>query len=207
MQKNYKTFITWIVWIGIIAFLDIHFVFRSGQSGSMWDVETLAGDIGYAVVIVSALATLFNLLLWRIPFLGRKLHTPNLSGTWKGHGKSSFNDTEYDFTLKITQTFLETHVHGYFEKSKSHSFNGVFVHNDTLDQTVFVYSYQNDPKLEYRNKAEKVEEGGLNIHYGTTKLDIDYDDLTKINGTYWNDRNCTGEWSLEKTKKGREDGK
>jgi hypothetical protein len=149
------------------------------------------------------LAFLFNHLLWRTPIIGRKLHTPDLNGSWKGHGKSSFEDTEYDFELKITQTFLEIHVHGYFEKSQSHSFDGVFVHNDTIDQTVLVYSYQNDPKLEYRNKAERGEEGGLNIHYGTTKLDIDYDDLTKIAGTYWNDRNCTGEWTLEKKKKGQ----
>lgn len=207
MQKNYKSFLEWIVWLAIIIFLIIHFVIRSYPNGNPWEPETLAGDIGYTVTTVGFLALLFNHLLWRIPFVGRKLHTPNLRGSWKGHGKSSFNNTEYDFELKITQTFLETHVHGYFEKSRSHSFNGVFVHNDTIDQTVFVYSYQNDPKLEYRNKAEKGEKGGLNIHYGTTKLDIDYDDLTKINGTYWNDRNCTGEWTLNKIKKGEKDGK
>ena len=81
----------------------------------------------------------------------------------------------------------------------------MFIHDGTLDRTVFVYSYQNDPKLEYRNKAEKREEGGLNIHYGSTKLDIDYADLTRLSGTYWNDRNCTGSWEL--TKKSKKNGK
>lgn len=207
MQKNYKTFVDWIVWIGIILFLVIHFVCRSYDNGNPWELETLAGDIGYTVSIVGLLSLAFNHLLWRIPYLGRRLHTPDLNGTWIGHGKSSHDNKEYDFTVTIRQTFLQTHVHGYFEKSQSHSFSAVFIHNDTIDVTNFVYSYQNDPKLEYRNKAEKGEEGGLNIHYGTTKLDIDYANLNKLSGTYWNDRNCTGEWILVKLKKGDKDGK
>ena len=93
MQKNFKTFIEWIVWTAIILFLIIHFAIRSYPTGNPWELETLAGDIGYTVTGVGLLALLFNHLLWRIPFIGRKLHTPNLKGTWKGHGKSSFNDT------------------------------------------------------------------------------------------------------------------
>lgn len=207
MQKNYKTFIECIVWIGIIIFLIIHFAFRPYGNGNLWELETLAGDIGCTVSIVGFLVFGFNHLFWRIPYLGRKLHTPNLNGTWNGHGISSHEKEEYDFTLTIRQTFLQTHVHGYFEKSQSHSISAVFIHNDTIDLTNFVYSYQNDPKLEYRNKAEKGEEGGLTIHYGTTKLDIDYSNLHKLSGTYWNDRNCTGEWTLEKVKKGDKNGK
>lgn len=110
MHKNLKTYISWIVWIAIIVFLIIHFVCRSYTNGSPWDIETLAGDIGYTATGVGFLAWLFNRWLWRIPCLGRKLHTPNLNGTWEGKGRSSFNDTEYVFTLKIYQTFLETQI-------------------------------------------------------------------------------------------------
>lgn len=202
MHKNYKTFIDALVTIAIITFLLIHFVIRSyGEGDSPWGWESISGDISYTAGFVVLIATLFNCLLWRIPLVGKWLHTPNISGSWNGKGKSSYNNTEYEFTLKISQTFLETHVHGYFEKSRSDSFSSVFIHNDTFDRTEFVYSYQNDPNLEYRNKAERGEEGALNIHYGTTKLVIDYEDLTKLSGTYWNDRNCTGSWELTKTKK------
>lgn len=202
MHKNYKTFIDGIVAITIITFLLIHFVIRHyGEGDSPWEWESISGDISYTAGFVVFIATLFNCLLWRIPPVGKWLHTPNISGIWQGMGKSSYNDTEYEFKLKIRQTFLETHVHGYFERSRSDSFSSVFIHNDTFDRTEFVYSYQNDPKLEYRNKAERGEEGGLNIHYGTTKLVIDYEDLTKLSGTYWNDRNCTGSWELIKKKK------
>lgn len=202
MQKNYQTFIKWIVTIAVVIFLLIHFAARSyGENTSPWEFETLCGDIGYTSTIVIAIAILFNFLLWRIPFVAKLLHTPNISGIWQGKGKSSYNDTEYDFTLKISQTFLSTHVHGHFDKSTSDSFISVFIHNDSFNRTEFVYSYQNDPKFEYRNKAERGEEGGLNIHYGTTRLFIDYEDLNRLSGTYWNDRNCTGSWELTKIKK------
>ena len=49
MQKNYKTFVGWIVWAAIIIFLVIHFVIRSYPKGNPWELETLAGDIGYTV--------------------------------------------------------------------------------------------------------------------------------------------------------------
>lgn len=207
MQKNFKAFIECVVVTAIAVFLIIHFVIRDYSNGNPnpWEWETVWGDIGYTSVIVCGLAAVFNWLLWRIPFVGKWLHVPNISGEWLGKGRSSMKDTEYEFTLKISQSFLETHVHGYFEKSRSDSFCSVFIHDDTLDRTIFVYSYQNDPKLEYRNKAEKGDKGGLNIHYGSTKLDIDYADLTRLVGTYWNDRNCTGSWEL--TKKSKNNGK
>lgn len=204
MQKNYKTFIQLIVTLSIIIFLIIHFGCRNYGKEGPWGIESVWGDIGFTTAIVGALAVAFNLILWRIPWVGRKLHTPNIRGEWSGKGKSSFNDTKYEFTVKINQTFLSTHVHGYFEKSRSDSFSFVFIHDETFDRTMFVYSYQNDPQLEYRNKAEKGEEEGLNIHYGTTKLDIDYADLNKLTGNYWNDRNCTG--SLVLTKQSKKNG-
>ena len=202
MQKNYKTFVNCIVWLSIILFVVVHFVIRSYNEGSPWDLETLAGDIGCCVTGVGFVAGLFNRFLWRIPCIGRRTHTPNLNGVWKGTGKgiSEKNSDPFNMTLKIQQTFLETHVHAYFDKSQSDSFSAVFIHNETIDRTCMVYSYQNNPNLEYRSKAEKGEDGGLNIHYGTTKLDIDFEDLCHLTGTYWNDRECVGMVELRKEK-------
>lgn len=197
MQRNYKAFVTVIVWCAILIFAGIYLVFRTDGP---YGLETAMGDVGYTATVVVLLAMCFDLWIWRIPWVGKKLHTPDLNGAWDGKGKSSRNNDEYEFTLKISQTFLESRIHAYFAKSQSDSFGSVFIHNETLDRTYFVYSYQNDPKIEYRNKAERGEEGGLNIHYGTTKLDIDYDDLKTLNGTYWNDRECVG--SLLLTKRG-----
>lgn len=200
MDKNYKTFVKYIAGCAVVVFVAIYLIWRSGKGG--YDIETFAGDIGYTTGIVCIFATTFNWWIWRCPWIGRLLHTPDLIGMWEGKGKSSHDGQEYTFKLKISQTFLETHVHGYFEKSQSDSFSSVFVYNETIDRTVMVYSYQNDPKLEYRNKAECGEEGGLNIHYGTTKLDIDFADLKHLSGSYWNDRECVGSINLTRIENG-----
>lgn len=206
MQKNYRTFLNWIIGIAIIVFLIIHFFIRNYDKGeNQWGWESIWGDIGYTTAFVGFLAILFNYYIWRIPRVGRWLHTPDIRGEWEGKGHSSYNDQDFTCALKIKQTFLQTHIHGIFEKSQSHSFSSVFIHNDISDKTTLVYSYQNDPKMEYRYKAEKGKEGGLNIHYGSTMLDIDFDDLTHLSGTYWNDRTYIG--SLELTKKSKNDGK
>lgn len=202
MQKNYKTFIHCVVWASIILFLVVHFVIRPYDEGSLWDLETLAGDIGYCVTGVSILAWLFNHCLWKIPCIGKIFHTPNLNGVWKGTGKSTSdkNCEQFNMTLTIQQTFLETHIHADFDKSKSDSFSSVFIHNETTNHTCMVYSYQNDPNLELRSKAEKGEEGGLSIHYGTTQLEIDFGNLQHLTGSYWNDRECVGTIDLTKEK-------
>lgn len=202
MQKNYKAFIEIIVALAIISFLIIHFCLRKyGEGENQWGWESIWGDIGYASIVVVFFAEIFNLFLWRISCLGRWLHTPNLIGEWKGEGHTSYNDTDFTLTLNIKQTFLRTHIHACFEKSHSHSFSSVFIHDDVRDKTILVYSYQNDPKIKYRINAVKGEEGGLDIHYGTTMLDIDYDDLTHLKGAYWNDRTYMGPLNL--TRKSR----
>lgn len=200
MQRNYQTFVNCVVWASIILFLFVHFVIRFYDEGNLWNIETLAGDIGYCVTGVSFLAWLFNHYLWKIPCIGKRFHTPNLNGEWKGTGKgnSDKNSEPFNMTLKIDQSFLETHIHAEFDKSQSDSFSAGFIHNATTGRICLVYSYQNDPTLEFRSKAEKGEEGGLSIHYGTTRLEIDFGDLQHLTGTYWNDRECVGTIDLTK---------
>jgi hypothetical protein len=202
MQRNYKIFIKGITIVAIVTFIIIHFIIRGYKDmANVWELESIWGDIGYTTVIVSLVMSIFNCLLWRIPFVGRCLHTPNIRGQWFGKGKSSCNNLEYSFSIKIDQSFLQTRVHGNFTKSKSDSFSSAFVHYEEIDKTILIYSYKNEPNIEYRNRAERKEEDGLSIHYGTAKLDIDYDNLTELHGTYWNDRQCVGSWVLTKKDK------
>lgn len=105
MQKNYKTFIECIVVSAIVVFLIIHFAIRRYDNGSIWELETLWGDIGYTSAIVCGLAILFNWVLWRIPFVGRWLHTPNISGEWSGKGKSSFKALGVDGRYAVITSF------------------------------------------------------------------------------------------------------
>lgn len=203
MKSKNKIIINIVVYSSIITFILIYLIFRAGKEG--YNFETFMGDIAYTSLIICFMLFVFDKWIWRIPFVGRWLHTPNISGEWTGMGKSYYDDTEYECKLIIKQTFHEVYVHGYFEKSQSDSFNSVFIHNDTLDKTYFVYSYQNEPNQEYRNKSVKKEENGICIHYGTTRFVIDYNNLNKMTGSYWNDRNCSGELKL--TRKMAKNGK
>ncbi len=198
MSNNYKVFVEYISKISTVIFGIIVFILYK-RNGKL-SFNTLSTALSYTSIFMVFLSVVCNQWLWRIHFIGEYLHTPNINGTWEGKGKSSFNDTEFDVNLLITQTFLETHIHGVFEKSQSDSFCSEFTYDGTHDRTYLIYSYKNEPKLEYRNKAEENEEGGLNIHYGTTKLEIDFNDLTHLNGTYWNDRKCIGTFELTKRK-------
>ena len=196
MQKNYKTFVKEIVLCAIVIYAAIFLIFRRAEP---YSYETFFGDIGYTSGLVTLLATTFNRLLWKISFLGKLFKVPNLNGEWEGNAHSNYGEgIDYTIKLKIKQTFLSTIVHANFEKSQSDAFCAVFVHDENSDLTQLVYSYRNDPELEYRNKSEKGVEGGLNIHYGTARLKIDFDDLTHLKGHYWNDRECTGTLTLTK---------
>lgn len=198
MQKNYKTLVKGIVVCSLVIYVIIILLFR--RQGT-YSIETLFGDIGYTSSIVLLLVIVFNRFFWKIGFVGKLLKTPNLNGVWEGTGHSNYNGgIDYPVKLKIKQTFLNTNIHAVFEKSESDSFNAVFINDETRDITHLIYSYQNDPKLDYRDKAEEGKQGGLNIHYGTVRLKIDFDDLTHLTGHYWNDRKYTG--TLKLTKKG-----
>jgi hypothetical protein len=197
MASNYKEFIKYISILSIIIFIILYYFLSKGKI----DLKKCLKAIGYTSAIMVVLSFIFNQWLWKkISLIQKYYYTPNISGIWEGKGNSSFNNTEFDVKLSITQTFLETHIHGVFEKSQSDSFCSEFTYDSTHDRTYLIYSYKNEPKLEYRNKAEENEEGGLNIHYGTTKLEIDFNDLTHLNGTYWNDRKCIGTFELTKRK-------
>ena len=196
MQKNYKTFVKGTVLCAIVIYALIFLIFRIDKP---YSCETFLGDIGYTSFIITALATAFNKWIWKIGFLGKLFKVPDLNGEWEGNGRSNYGDgIDYTIKLKIKQTFLRTNVHANFEKSESDAFCAAFVHEENSDLTQLVYSYRNDPELEYRNKSEKGVESGLNIHYGTTRLKIDFDDLTHLKGHYWNDRECTGTLTLTK---------
>lgn len=198
MSNNYKEFVKYICIISVVIFGVIVFILYKRKGNLSFNICTTA--LSYTSIFMVFLSVVCNQWVWRISFVGKYLHTPDISGIWEGKGKSSFNDTEFDVKLKIKQTFLETHIHGDFDKSQSDSFSSNFIYDGIHNRTYLIYSYQNDPKLEYRNKAEENEEGGLNIHYGTTKLEIDFNDLTHLNGTYWNDRKCIGTFELTKRK-------
>lgn len=125
---------------------------------------------------------------WLVPF-------PNLSGNWEGTIKSNWKEKELDpipIEVSITQNFFNIQVRIKTNESRSYSIGASFdIDNERGFQQLF-YTYLNTPKAGVRERSE--------IHYGSTILNFDGFNVTKMDGEYWTDRETTGEIILTKKK-------
>ncbi len=123
---------------------------------------------------------------WLVPF-------PNLSGDWSGIIKSNWNEKEskpIPTEVLIIQTFFNIQVRVKTDESRSHSIGASFnIDKDRGFQQLF-YSYLNTPKPGVRERSE--------IHYGSTLLNFEGYNVTKMDGEYWTSRETTGEIQLTK---------
>lgn len=125
---------------------------------------------------------------WLVPF-------PNLSGNWEGTIKSNWKEKELEpipIDVSITQNFFNIQVRIKTNESRSYSIGASFdIDNERGFQQLF-YTYLNTPKAGVRDRSE--------IHYGSTILNFDGFNVTKMDGEYWTDRETTGEITLTKKK-------
>lgn len=125
---------------------------------------------------------------WLVPF-------PNLSGNWEGTIKSNWKEKELDpipIEVSITQNFFNIQVRIKTNESRSYSIGASFdIDNERGFQQLF-YTYLNTPKAGVRERSE--------IHYGSTILNFDGFNVTKMDGEYWTDRETTGDIILTKKK-------
>jgi hypothetical protein len=125
---------------------------------------------------------------WLVPF-------PNLSGKWEGTVKSNWKEKELEpipIEVSITQNFFNIQVRIKTNESRSYSIGASFdIDNERGFQQLF-YTYLNTSKAGVRERSE--------IHYGSTILNFDGFNVTKMDGEYWTDRETTGEITLTKKK-------
>ena len=123
---------------------------------------------------------------WLVPF-------PNLSGDWTGTIKSNWKEKELEpipTEVSIAQTFFNIQVRIKTGESRSYSIGASFdIDKDRGFQQLF-YSYLNTPKPGVRERSE--------IHYGSTLLNFEGYNVTKMEGEYWTSRETTGEIELTK---------
>jgi len=125
---------------------------------------------------------------WLVPF-------PNLSGDWIGTVRSNWKEKELEPILtevSITQTFFNIQVRFKTGESWSSSVGASFnIDKDRGFQQLF-YSYLNTTKPGVRERSE--------IHFGTTLLIFEGNNVKKMEGEYWTARKTTGEIELSKKK-------
>lgn len=109
-----------------------------------------------------SLFIVFDKWLWRIFKKMGFIQTPNFSGEWSGHLKSSFDESlETKATLRIYQTWTKIKILLNTDQSLSHSESASVVIN-TPEGAYLSYQYLNEPKP----NAVKT----MSIHRGTTRL-------------------------------------
>ena len=160
-----------------------------GENINLWNIITTS------MSATALLVTSFVIWAWRWKiFQGWLVPFPNLNGKWKGNIKYAFEGKESTRKIDVTikQTFISIIVK--FNTKESHSINfcGSFNIDDKRDIKQLIYSYQNEPEANFRDKSP--------VHFGTTRLDINHD-CTSMSGEYWTSRKTTGAISLKKHKK------
>lgn len=147
-----------------------------------------------AVAIVIILLVGFDRWMWRWwPFKLLVRH-PDISGTWKGEfrstwdgeGKTETAPTREAF-LVVRQTFSSVAVTLLTEESRSRSVVASLSAPRDSDASLS-YTYMNTPKLRHQDRSR--------IHHGTAFFDIHGPPVDCLDGCYWTDRDTKGDFEF-----------
>ncbi len=189
VKYNLGRYVTAIVILSIALFLIIAF-FRGNLSFN--SLDTIWEDVTTTVTFVTIICTLFVSWAWKwkifqdwlVPF-------PCLSGKWDGEIVSTYNSENRSIPVNVVikHHFFNIQIKVKTGESNSISTCGSFDIDEDRGLKQLIYSYQNNPKATVRERSE--------IHYGTTRLEIN-DDANILEGEYWTSRKTTGDMKLTK---------
>jgi hypothetical protein len=137
--------------------------------------------------------------LWaRFPWIGRKLF-PDLTGTWEGHLISTWINPEtgqrlppIPATIWIRQGLFTTSIKLRTGESISYSNRCLLEADPDAGRFRFWYSYDNDPKAEFRYRSAR--------HEGVAWLEMDIDaDPERLIGYYYTERKTSGDMDVRRT--------
>lgn len=155
--------------------------------------------IGNSSTIIGVATPIFCLKLWKYKiFQGWLVLIPDLNGIWQGTIKSNWINSEtnqkiapIETRLYIKQSLFKISCVLKTSESTSRSIVASFVIEPENQVEKLAYIYQNDSSQKFRDKSP--------IHYGTTSLDIIKNkDNIKLIGSYWTDRNTSGDLEFNK---------
>lgn len=189
VKYNLGRYVTAIVILSIALFLIIAF-FRGNLSFN--SLDTIWEDVTTTITFVTIICTLFVSWAWKwkifqdwlVPF-------PCLSGKWDGEIVSTYNSENRSIPVNVVikHHFFNIQIKVKTGESNSISTCGSFDIDEDRGLKQLIYSYQNNPKATVRERSE--------IHYGTTRLEIN-DDANILEGEYWTSRKTIGDMKLTK---------
>jgi hypothetical protein len=147
--------------------------------------------ISLVVMIISTVIVAIASAIWRrvwkrFPVIGRKLF-PDLTGTWKGELVSTWTNSAMDqgtapfpVTIWIRQGIFSTSIKLRTGESTSYSTRCLLEADHEAGRFRFWYSYDNNPRAQYRHRSAR--------HEGVAWLEHDIDtDPERLVGCYYTD--------------------
>ncbi|WP_244604951.1 hypothetical protein [Mycobacterium attenuatum] len=148
-------------------------------------------------LVITLLFAAFDRWLWHLPGIIRLVRRPWIAGTWVGDLTSYRNDpdsgdpitTNHAVVLRVEQTFTTVSAVLMTAESKSRSLAAEFVSHGAADYTL-LYTYDNTPKLEYRDQSK--------IHRGGTAVELHGPSPDQVEAEYWTNRDTKGTFSVRR---------
>ncbi len=186
MKNTVEKLIKIGVWVTAIFFV-IRCIPSIGVLTDLWQSRDFLGlvynvisYVGEAIAFGFIIVKLFDLWIWKWKVVQKIHRVPVLEKEYKGKLTSSFDNKDYKGNLAINQTFTKLSIK--FKSNESSSYSIVASIIDNNDTNQLIYTYQNDPKANIRDRSP--------IHYGTAILSVD--NVSKIEGSYFTSRGSVG---------------
>lgn len=157
----------------------------------------VAEVLTYSPTMIGLLAVAFDLWLWKWPLLHRISGRPCIEGTWRGtiapSGENPVSGEPVpwliDAAIMIEQTFWSLAITLMTREGTSHSTSAtITTHGESRTQRTLSYIYLNAPNQSVRDRSQP--------HYGAAQLQIAGLTPGSLSGSYWTDRQTTGDLSF-----------
>ena len=138
----------------------------------------------------------FDKKIWKFFFILRALKIPDLTGSWSGYIKSSYDNFQSSIVaeMDIIQTWTRMSITMKTQTSKGCSLTSAII--PELNKVTLSFEFLNEPNVE--------APASLHIHRGTARLSID-STVNSLDGEYYTgrDRHSVGILHFERAKKRR----
>lgn len=171
-------------------------------SGNGWIIPSsfflplclLAGTLPFLFLV-------FDWWAWAWPGVRFVTKRPDLRGTWKGVIQSTWQGDERASGLgvihayiTISQTFTDLRFRLFTEESQSVTLMALLT-SEPDEHPVLSALYQNRPRQLVRTSSS--------IHHGGLLLDVGGEKLDELSGSYWTDRQTSGEIKFQRVSRKR----
>ena len=152
--------------------------------------------LSYLPAFAVLAVTLWDVWLWRQPFVHRFARRPVLAGTWRAtlkptadsHIPLGGNRGPIEAYVIITQSYWSISVRQYTVESRSESKAAMWSGGSTSSNKILTFTFANMPKQELESRSRS--------HPGTAAVDVVGSQPRILSGYYFTDRYTKGDMTL-----------